>query len=106
MGTGGAASVAHWVIGSLIRHSGFVIRICPAGSLLLHRGRGFGFEVFDFFPEEEALGGAHAVEDECAVEVVGFVLPDAGEEVGIRFFEGGAVEGLGFDVEGEALGGD
>ncbi len=40
------------------------------------------FEFFEFGFDAEAIGFGHPVEDENAVEVVGFVLPASGEEAG------------------------
>jgi hypothetical protein len=57
-------------------------------------------ELLEFLFGGDFGGGAHAVEDEDAVEVVGFVLPDAGTVAGFGFDEGLAGEVLGLEFEG------
>ena len=65
---------------------------------------GGGFEVFDFAAVGEFGDGGHAVEEEDAVEVVVFVLHDAGGVVFEVFGEGLAVFVEGFDAEGGEAG--
>lgn len=58
------------------------------------------FEIAEDFPIGHFCDGAHSVGEEDAVEVVGFVLPDAGEIAGFGLFEGVAGEILGVDADG------
>ncbi len=56
------------------------------------------FELFELIAEVEGLGGAEAIDEERAIEMVGFVLDDAGHEVGHFAGDFVAVEIVGLDL--------
>ena len=72
--------------------------------LLLPRAFVVLFQFLDLFAIGKFGHGAHAVQEEDSVEVVVFVLDDAGGEFGEAFREGLAVLVDGFDAEGGEAG--